>query len=84
MTSPSESAPMVSAGEWISCGACVNGTVSVYSAADFEGPGDCPHCNAGQLWRYPSGALALYPGGPFAGRNTAAIVSDQTREGMNG
>ena len=50
---------MVGAGEWVRCGGCGGYT-------DFEGPSECG-CNGGLLWRYPSGVLALYPGGPFTG-----------------
>lgn len=52
------------------CGGCVAGTVAVYSAADFEGPGECHHCKGnGVYWEGPNGVLALYPGGPFLGSN---------------
>lgn len=60
-------------GQWIDCGACHHGVVAVYSGRDFEGPGECPYCTAGVIWRYPSGALAKYPGGPFIGREPAAV-----------
>lgn len=43
------------------------GVVSVYSAFDFEGPGECPDCINGSLWLRPSGHAFLYPGGPAAG-----------------
>jgi hypothetical protein len=59
---------MANKGSWIRCPRCGGwGVVSVYSAGDFEGPSECPKCNGGQKWRYPSGRLAMYPGGPFLG-----------------
>lgn len=58
--------------EWkqVRCPAgCYAGTVAVYSAADFEGPGECETCKgSGGVWVSPKGAMALYPGGPFCGR----------------
>ncbi len=53
----------IESGKWVRCGACVNGLVDSYG----DGPRECPHCNCGVVWRYHSGALALYPGGPFCG-----------------
>lgn len=45
-----------------------HGVVSVYSAHDFEGPGECAHCGgSGAEWVSPRGRTALYPGGPFTG-----------------
>ncbi len=66
-------------GEWIQCGSCRG-----YGLRDTFGglPDECRHCNAGSLWRYPSGVLALYPGGPLAGREmpVAAPPSRGTAE----
>jgi hypothetical protein len=60
-------------GHWIVCHRCGgHGVVSKYSAGDFEGPEECK-CNGGQLWRYPSGRLAVYPGGPFAGTSQESL-----------
>lgn len=56
------------AGRWIECGACVNGLVDMWGS-----PSECRYCDGGgKMWRYPSGALALYPGGPFCGRDVRA------------
>jgi hypothetical protein len=49
----------VSTGAWITCGICHFGVTS-------DGK-ECRRCDGGQLWQYPSGHLALWPGGPFAG-----------------
>ena len=51
------------------CGRCLGaGQVAVYSAMDFEGPGECPDCGGnGAYWESPKGRAALYPGGPFTG-----------------
>lgn len=53
----------------IGCGTCRGyGTVSVYSATDFEGPGDCPECDGtGAVWLRPTGHAFAYPGGPAKG-----------------
>ena len=67
------SAPMCSNGQWIQCSACGGyGVVSGYTlgGTDFTGPEECGSCANGQIWQYPSGALAQYPGGPFVGRTS--------------
>lgn len=51
-------------GKWISC-SCHGGIV----ADCYGGPAECRYCVGGRYWRYPSGALALYPGGPFCGKD---------------
>lgn len=63
-------------GEWIQCSACAgHGVVSGYTmGGDFAGPMECRGCCNGGVWRYPSGALAKYPGGPFVGRDDATTV----------
>ena len=49
-----------------SCGG--HGVVSVYSAYDFEGPGECGECGgSGSLFIRPSGHLFQWPGGPACG-----------------
>jgi hypothetical protein len=53
-------------GAWVQCHTC--GGHGVYDGYD-AGPIDC-ECNGGVIWRYPSGRLALYPGGPFCGRES--------------
>lgn len=58
------------AGRWIECGACHNGLVEVWGG----GPAECSYCKGnGRFWRYPSGALALYPSGPFCGREVPHV-----------
>ncbi len=51
--------------EHISCGCC--------NGLQWGGfyPRECHYCDgAGMLWRHrKSGALAMYPGGPFLGRD---------------
>lgn len=33
-----------------------------------EVPAECPDCRgAGSVWMLPNGAVAMWPGGPFAG-----------------
>ena len=62
-------------GRWIQCSYCGgHGVVSGYtfSGDDFLGAEECRHCSSGRIWRYPSGALALYPGGPLCGRDESA------------
>ena len=45
-----------------------HGVVSVYSASDFEGAGDCRACGgSGQLLISERDRIADYPGGPFRG-----------------
>lgn len=44
-----------------------SGLVSVYSANDFEGAGDCPDCASGSIWISQKDRVALYPGGPLRG-----------------
>jgi hypothetical protein len=56
-TTPPKSRKPRPRGKWITCGACHFGTVAIYSGGDFEGPGECKHCNGGRIWRYPSGVL---------------------------
>ena len=57
-------------GQWIKCARCGGtGLVAAYSWADFEGPDECRKCSQGYVWRYPSGALAQFPSGPFVGRD---------------
>ena len=53
----------------IRCSSCNGlGVVAVYSAYDFEGPGECRECGgAGQIWISPKGHLAQYPGGRWRG-----------------
>ncbi len=49
------------------CGSCRGyGVVSVYSAEDFLGAGDC-ECNGGTVSVSENDRLAVYPGGPFLG-----------------
>lgn len=49
----------------VDCGCC-NGL-----AWGGEYPRECRDCKgSGLLYRYPSGALALYRGGPFAGQDS--------------
>ena len=51
--------------EEIDCGCC--------SGLEWGGeyPRECLRCNGGVIFRHKkSGALALYPGGPFVGRET--------------
>ncbi len=79
MTSLSSEGARMPRGEWISCSMCGGcGVVSIYSARDFEGPGECSYCSAGKIWRYPSGHLALYPGGPFCGLDVAHGFPSET------
>ena len=66
----------------IQCPGCNGfGVIAVYSAYDFEGPGECPECVNGTLWLRPSGHAFLYPGGPAAGmvsRETYALAAPVT------
>lgn len=59
-------------GKSVTCWSCGgHGVVSVYSAMDFEGAGECKDCGGnGVLWLYPSGVIARYKGGPLCGRLT--------------
>jgi len=57
----------------IRCGHCGgHGLRADYgNGEDFYGPKSCDECNeSGFLWRSAKGVLALYPGGPFRGRDT--------------
>lgn len=68
-------------GKWIRCSSCGgHGLVSGYTlgGTDFLGAEECRHCSSGRIWRYPSGVLALYPGGPLCGRDESA--KPRTRE----
>lgn len=48
---------------WIDCGCCAG------ISWGGEYPTECYSCKGGgMLWRYASGRLALWPGGPFAGQ----------------
>ena len=61
-----------SKGEWITCWNCGGyGVVSGYTfgGTDFTGAKECAKCSSGGMWRYPSGVLARYPGGPLCGRD---------------
>ena len=50
-----------------------HGVVPVYSAFDFEGPGECSSCGGmGRVFIRPSGHLFLWPGGPAAGKTDAS------------
>lgn len=65
-------------GEWtdITCHGCGgHGIVSDYGdGEDFYGPTECKVCDGrGVLSRSANGALAVYPGGPFCGRDTSAL-----------
>lgn len=54
-------------GTLIQCSRC--GGHGVIDAGYLEvNPVECPACSGGYQWRYPSGAIAMYPGGPFMGR----------------
>ena len=67
-------------GGWIECSECGGcGLISVYSATDFEGADECRECSGGRLWRYASGVIALYPGGPLRGRTTLAAAPTTER-----
>lgn len=62
-------------GHWIQCIYCGgHGVVFAYTfdGTDFLGAKECRRCNSGRIWRYPSGVLALYPGGPLCGRDDSA------------
>lgn len=58
----------------INCPACSGlGVVSVYSAMDFEGPGECKECGgSGRLWVLPSDHTFMFPGGPARGSRPGA------------
>ncbi|MEQ9318999.1 MAG: hypothetical protein RIF41_07550 [Polyangiaceae bacterium] len=61
---------------WINCG-CHFGIV----AGDDGLPRDCDRCMGGGLvYRYASGRLALYPGGPFCGSEHPDFASSVVRE----
>lgn len=49
-------------GDWTGCHHCGGaGLKLTYGEAD-----ECPACGgSGRLWKYPSGSLVGYPGGPF-------------------
>lgn len=68
MTTPSEAGTYEARG-WVRerCGTCDgHGVVAVYSAYDFEGPGECASCGgSGTVWRTPNGRYVEYPGGRF-------------------
>jgi hypothetical protein len=53
----------------ITCWECRGyGVVSVYSANDFEGPGECGTCDgSGAVFVRPGGHCFHYPGGPACG-----------------
>ncbi len=68
-------------GKWIKCSDCGgHGVVSGYTigGTDFTGAEECSHCAGGRQWLYPSGHIAQYPGGPMAGRLTAAAAPEGT------
>lgn len=48
---------------WVRCGCCAG------LEWGGEQPRECRDCDGnGQVYRYPSGRLALYPGGPLKGQ----------------
>lgn len=70
---------MTVTGRWINCG-CANGIdayASEYNLAFGSGViVECGRCwGDGRLWRYESGRLALYPGGPFAGSEPQRVAT---------
>jgi hypothetical protein len=70
-------------GREITCGQCRgHGLVSDYSTGDFEGAMDCPGCaGQGYLWRYDSGILALWHGGPLWGRECPPRAAETVPSG---
>ena len=55
---------MSDTGGWIDCGCCAG----VEWGGDY--PRECDRCGgAGRIWRYPSGVLAWWYGGPLCGRD---------------
>ncbi len=59
-----------------SCSRCGGyGVVSVYSANDFEGPGECQECGGtGTLFVSEKDRVAMYPGGPLRGTDPGRYV----------
>lgn len=45
-------------------------------------PDECPDCGgSGKNWRYPSGVIARYYGGPLLGKEPAALSPRSARHG---
>ncbi len=65
----------MSAGAWVDCPTCGgSGLVADYSGGDFNGASECNACVNGQQWRYASGRVAKWKGGPFVGSEPRAAA----------